>query len=170
MSEMKLKGLLMKLKKLKNYKFLFFVNVIIFVLFFSYNTKACSNINFSKKDIFIIGKYNNQKIKFRVEIADTDQKRKTGLQCRTKMELNEGMLFIWKTEDFRSFWMKNTSIPLDIIFFNEAYEIIDISFNAKPFSLKSISSEKKAKYVLELNEGVFDSYKLDLKDKIIINK
>ena len=170
MSEMKLRGLLMKLKKLKNYKFLFFVNVIIFVLFFSYNTKACSNINFSKKDIFIIGKYNNQKIKFRVEIADTDQKRKTGLQCRTKMELNEGMLFIWKTEDFRSFWMKNTSIPLDIIFFNKAYEIVDIFYNAKPFSIKSILSKKKAKYVLELNKGVFDSYKFDLKDKIIINK
>ena len=167
---MKLKGLLMKLKKLKNYKFLFFVNFIIFVLFFSYNTKACYNINFFKKDIFIMSEYNNQKIRFMVEIADTDLKRKTGLQCRTKMELNEGMLFIWKTEDFRSFWMKNTSIPLDIIFLNEAYEIIDISFNAKPFSLKSISSKKKAKYVLELNEGVFDSYKLDLKDKIIINK
>ena len=167
---MKLKGLLMKLKKLKNYKFLFFVNVIIFVLFFSYNSKACSNINFSKKDIFIISKYNNQKIRFNVEIADTDLKRKIGLQCRTKMELNEGMLFIWKTEDFRSFWMKNTSIPLDIIFFDKAYEIIDISFNAKPFSLKSILSKKKAKYVLELNVGVFVSYKFNLKDKIIINK
>ena len=160
----------MKIKKLKNYKFIYFVNVIIFVLFFSYNSKACSNINFSKKDIFIISKYNNQKIRFNVEIADTDLKRKIGLQCRTKMELNEGMLFIWKTEDFRNFWMKNTSIPLDIIFFDKAYEIIDISFNAKPFSLKSILSKKKAKYVLELNVGVFDSYKFNLKDKIIINK
>ena len=102
---MKLRGLLMKLKKLRNYKFLFFVNVIIFVLFFSYNTKACSNINFSKKDIFIIGKYNNQKIKFRVEIADTDQKRKAGLQCRTKMELNEGM-FSFGNRRRRSFWIK----------------------------------------------------------------
>ena len=55
-------------------------------------------------------------------------------------------------------------------FLNEAYEIIDISLNAKPFSLKSISSEKKAKYVLELNKGVFDSYRFNLKDKIIINK
>ena len=160
----------MKLKILKNYKFLFFVNVIIFVLFFSYNSKACSNINFSKKDIFIISKYNNQKIRFNVEIADTDLKRKIGLQCRTKMELNEGMLFIWKTEDFRSFWMKNTSIPLDIIFLNKTYEIVDIFYNAKPYSLKSISSKKKANYVLELNKGVFDSYKFDLKDKMIINK
>ena len=167
---MKLKGLLMKLKKLKNYKFLFVINFIILGIFFIHNATACSDIKFAKKDIFVVSKYNNEKIRFKVEIADTDLKRKTGLQCRIKMELNEGMLFIWKTEDFRSFWMKNTSIPLDIIFLNKAYEIIDISLNAKPFSLKSISSKKKAKYVLELNKGVFASFNLSLKDKIIINK
>ena len=160
----------MQLKKLKKYKFLFFINFIILGIFFNNNATACSDVYFAKKNIFIVSKYNNQKIRFNVEIADTDLKRKIGLQCRTKMELNEGMLFIWKTEDLRSFWMKNTSIPLDIIFINKAYEIIDISFNAKPFSLKSISSKNKAKYVLELNKGVFDSFNLDLNDKIIINK
>lgn len=167
---MKLKSLLMKLKKLKNYKFLFFINFIILSIFFTHNVTACSDIKFAKKDIFIESHNNNQKIKFKVEIADTDLKRKTGLQCRTKMELNEGMLFIWKTEDFRNFWMKNTFIPLDIIFINKAYKIVDIFYNAKPYSLKSISSKKKAKYVLELNEGVFDTYRFDLKDRIIVNK
>ena len=66
--------------------------------------------------------------------------------------------------------MKNTSIPLDIIFLNKTFEIVDIYYNAKPFSLKSISSDKKAQYVLELHKNVFDSYKFNLKDKIIINK
>ena len=160
----------MKLKELKYSKFLFVVNFIILVLFFNYNATACSNIKFAKKDIFIVNEINNQKIKFNVELADTDLKRKTGLQCKKKMKLNEGMLFIWKREDYRSFWMKNTSIPLDIIFLNKKYKIVDISYNAKPFSLKSILSKKKAKYVLELNKGVFASYKFELKDKIIINK
>ena len=160
----------MKLKKLKNYKFFFVINFIIFGIFFNHNVEACSNTKFAKKDIFIVSKFNNKKIRFNVEIADTDFKRKTGLQCRTKMELNEGMLFIWKTEDFRSFWMKNTSIPLDIIFINKTYEIIDIFYNAKPYNLKSISSKKKAKYVLELNRGQFNSLKFNLKDTIIINK
>ena len=160
----------MKLKELKNYKFLFVVNFIILVLFFNYNAIACSNIKFVIKDIFIVNEINNQKIKFNVELADTDLKRKTGLQCKKKMKLNEGMLFIWKREDYRSFWMKNTSIPLDIIFLDKKYKIVDISYNAKPFSLKSILSKKKAKYVLELNKGVFASYKFGLKDKIIINK
>ena len=160
----------MKLVKLKKYRFLFVINFIILFLFFNYNAIACSDVKFIKKDIFIVSKKNNQKIKFNVEIADTDLKRKTGLQCRAKMELNEGMFFIWKKEDFRSFWMKNTSIPLDIIFLNKTFEIVDVSFNAKPFSLKPILSEKKAKYVLELNKGVFTSYKFELKDKIILNK
>ena len=58
--EMKLKGLLMKLKKLKNYKFLFVINFIIFVSLFTYYAKACSDKKFAKKDIFILSKINNQ--------------------------------------------------------------------------------------------------------------
>ena len=160
----------MKLKKLKNYKFLFLINIIAFGIFLTNATLACSGIKFGKNDIFIVSKKNNQKIRFKAEIADTELKRETGLQCKTKMELNEGMLFIWETEDFRSFWMKNTSIPLDIIFLNKDYEIIDITYDAKPNSLKLISSKKKAKYVLELNKGVFDSYRFNFKDRMIINK
>ena len=167
---MKLKGLLIKLKKLKIYRFLFFLNFIFLGIFFNNNVSACSDIKFAKKNIFIVSKKNNQKIRFKAEIADTELKRETGLQCKTKMELYESMLFIWETEDFRSFWMKNTSIPLDIIFINKTYEIIDIFYDAKPNSLKLISSKKKAKYVLELNKGVFNSHRFGLEDKIIINK
>ena len=76
----------MKLKELKNYKFLFVVNFIILVLFFNYNATACFNIKFAKKEIFIVNEINNQKIKFNVELADTDLKRKTGLQCKKKNE------------------------------------------------------------------------------------
>ena len=68
---------------------LFVVNFIILVLFFNYNATACSNIKFAKKDIFIVNEINNQKIKFNVELADTDLKRKTGLQCKKKMKLNQ---------------------------------------------------------------------------------
>ena len=159
----------MKLKKLKNYRFLFFLNFIVLGVFFTNAASACSGIKFNKKVIYIVSKKNNQKIRFKAEVANTDLKRKAGLQCKTKIELNEGMLFIWETEDFRSFWMKNTFIPLDIIFINKTYEIIDIFYDAKPNNLKSISSKKKAKYVLELNKGVFNAYGFDLKDKIIIN-
>jgi hypothetical protein len=160
----------MKLKKLKNYKFLFIINFTILVLSFNYNATACSDIKFTKKDIFIVSKKNNKKIRFNVEIADTDLKRKTGFQCKNKMKLNEGMLFIWKTEDYRSFWMKNTSIPLDIIFLNKIYEIIDIFYNTKPYSLNIISSKKKAKYVLELKKETLKKLDIIIGDKIDIQK
>ena len=60
------------------------------------------------------------------------------------------MLFIWKSEDQRYFWMKNTKFYLDIIFINSDFEIVDIYFNAKPFSLLKISSFRKSQYVLKL--------------------
>ena len=166
---MKLKGLLMTLVKLKNYKFLFVINFIILVLFFNYNATACSGIKFTKKDIFIVNKI-NQKIKFNVELADTDMKRKTGLQCKKQLKENEGMLFIWKSEDLRYFWMKNTKFYLDIIFINSDFEIVDIYFNAKPFSLLNISSSRKAQYVLEINEGVFENFDLMIGDKLLLQK
>ena len=170
MSEMKLKGLLMKLVKLKKYKFLFIINFIILVLFFNYDATACSDRKFAKKEIFIVNKINNQKIKFNVELADTDLKRKTGLQCKKQLKANEGMLFIWKSEDQRYFWMKNTKFYLDIIFINSDLEIIDIYFNAKPFSLLNISSSRKAQYVLEINEGVFKNFDLMIGDKLLLQK
>ena len=57
----------MKLKKLKNYKFLFFINFIILVLFFTLNASACSDIKFAKKNIFVVSKYNNKKLDFRLK-------------------------------------------------------------------------------------------------------
>ena len=80
------------------------------------------------------------------------------------------MLFIWKLEDQRNFWMKNTKFYLDIIFINSDFEIIDIYFNAKPFSLLNISSSRKAQYVLELNEGVFKKLDLIIGDKLVFKK
>lgn len=77
------------------------------------------------------------------------------------------MLFIWSDEDYRSFWMKNTVIPLDLIFINSSLEVIEVYFDARPFSEKSIRSEKRAKFVLELNAGVFKELGFDIGDKII---
>ena len=62
-------------------------------------------------------------------------------------------------EDNRYFWMKNTNLFLDIIFINSDLKLVDIFFNAKPYDLMNISSNKKAKYVLELNAGVFKKIK-----------
>ena len=160
----------MKLKKLKNYNLKFFIVFIFLIFNFSLNASECKNIKFSKTEIFFVNKRNDKKIQFSVDLADTKLKREIGLQCKKQLKENEGMLFIWNSEDQRYFWMKNTKFYLDIIFMNSAFEIIDIYFNAKPFSLLNISSRRKAQYVLEINEGVFENFDLMIGDKLLLQK
>ena len=145
----------MRLKKLKNYKYLIFLCLIIFILFHSFYTLACNFEILPKKEISIYNKSLNQKFPFIVEVAKNDVERKKGLQCRRSLKKNEGMLFEWKSEEFRYFWMKNTYISLDIIFINSNLKIIDIFYDAIPNSRNTITSMKKAMYILELKAGVF---------------
>ena len=72
------------------------------------------------------------------------------------MNENEGMLFVFHDEKPRSFWMKNTYIPLDIIYLNKDKQIVSIAKNAEPLSETSRPSEGEAMYVLEINGGLSD--------------
>ena len=167
---MMLNGFLMRLKKLKSFNLKLFIYFVFLIFNFSLNASECKNIIFSKSKIFIINKKNTKKFRFSVDLADTKLKREIGLQCKKSLKENEGMLFIWNSEDYRHFWMKNTKFYLDIIFINSDLEIIDIYFNAKPFSLLNISSSRKAQYVLEINEGVFKNFDLMIGDKLLLQK
>ena len=102
----------MKLRKSKNFKLFFYIYITISCLFVFKNSFSCTKINFKKKEIFIVDNKNFY-FKFNVDIADTPSKRMVGLQCRKKINKNEGMLFTWSQEDFRNFWMKNTLFPID---------------------------------------------------------
>jgi uncharacterized membrane protein (UPF0127 family) len=79
---------------------------------------------------------------------------------RKEMAQNRGMLFIFPDEQRRSFWMKNTEIPLDIIFVNADSMIIHVSKNNRPYSLKSIPSFEYAQYVVEVNAGFCKKYSI----------
>ncbi len=154
----------MKLIKLKIF------NLILIFLIYPIHLYACENIIFSNSEIYILSKKNNEEFKFDIQIADTKIKRKKGFQCKKQIKKNEGMFFLWKFEDKRYFWMKNTEFSLDIIFINKNLEIVDIFFDAKPYDLTTITSDKKAKYVLELQSGVFKSFNLEIGDKIFFKK
>jgi len=93
---------------------------------------------------------------FSIEVADTQQKQALGLMFRESMPADEGMLFIFPAEAPRSFWMKNTRIPLDIMYFNEDLILVSISADTPPCRVSrcpSYPSIAPAKYVLELNAG-----------------
>lgn len=103
-----------------------------------------------------------------IEIADDDYKTQTGLMYRHSMEPNQGMLFIFKDSEPRFFYMKNTEFSLDIIYFNSEKEIVSIRKNAKPYDESSLPSEGPAQYVLEVNAGLTDIWKLQKGDQFQI--
>ena len=91
--------------------------------------------------------------KIEVEIADNDREREIGLMYRKSMDDTRGMLFIFPNQELQSFWMKNTIIPLDIMYVNSDKEIVKIYRNTTPFSEKSLPSERPAMYVVEVAGG-----------------
>ena len=94
--------------------------------------------------------------RFYVEIADDDATRTRGLMFRDELADNRGMLFIFRQEAPRSFWMRNTRIPLDIIYLDREFRVVSITHNARPCRTQrcpSYPSEGPAMYVLEVNAG-----------------
>jgi uncharacterized membrane protein (UPF0127 family) len=94
--------------------------------------------------------------RFTVELAETREKQTLGLMFRDSLPEDHGMLFVFPAESLRSFYMKNTRIPLDIIYFDEDMRLVSVAENARPCRTRrcpSYLSEGPAKYVLELNAG-----------------
>ncbi|MEW6506481.1 MAG: DUF192 domain-containing protein [Bacteroidota bacterium] len=105
--------------------------------------------------------------KIDIEIADDDQQRELGLMMRRSLKEDNGMLFIFPLETLQAFWMKNTIIPLDIIYVNAQNEIVKIYKNTVPYSEKSLPSGKPSLYVVEVNSGYTDKHGIKEGDKII---
>ncbi|WKN30133.1 DUF192 domain-containing protein [Porifericola rhodea] len=88
-----------------------------------------------------------------IEVADDDAQRQQGLMYRSSMEDSTGMLFIFERARPQTFWMKNTKIPLDIMYVDEDSSIIMIYKSVMPYSEKSVPSYDPALYVVEVNGG-----------------
>lgn len=91
---------------------------------------------------------------FEVEIARTHSEQQRGMMYRRSMEDHEGMFFPFQKDRLASFWMKNTYIPLDIIFIDSAGRIVNIAENAEPLSQESQTSHGKVRAVLEIKGGL----------------
>lgn len=107
---------------------------------------------------------------FDIEIADSDYETQTGLMHRHSMENNHAMLFIFPDVRIRSFYMKNTYIPLDIIYLNKDNVIVSIQKDAKPLDETSLPSGVPAKYVLEINAGLSQQWSINVGDKMTFTK
>ena len=104
-----------------------------------------------------------------IEIADNNQRRARGLMYRKSLPADAGMLFIFDVEEIQGFWMKNTYIPLDMLFVNANNEIITIHANTTPLREWNYASTKPALYVVEVNAGYCVQKSITEGDKIVFN-
>lgn len=102
----------------------------------------------------------------RVEIAEDETARTQGLMGRQTMAEDQGMLFIFPNEEYRSFWMANTPLPLDIIYVSAAKEVVTIQRNTVPYSEESVPSTRPATYVVEVNAGFADRHGIAEGDRV----
>lgn len=101
-----------------------------------------------------------------IEVADTPDKREYGLMNRQSMSADAGMLFDFQIDRPVSMWMKNTYIPLDMVFMDAKGTVTHIAVNAKPLSLDVIDSGGPVRYVLELNGGASARFGLKVGDRL----
>ena len=137
--------------------------LIFLAIIFSFNF-AHAEIKFESKKIKI-----SKKIII-VEIADSAEKHQRGLMFRKKLETDRGMLFIFENSQRRSFWMKNTFIPLTIGYFDENKTLVE-TIDMKPVTSEmeldppSYPSQKSAMFALEMNKDWFKKNNIKIGDR-----
>jgi uncharacterized membrane protein (UPF0127 family) len=124
-------------------------------------TTACQ----AQPKVFITTKGRGESA-FEVEIADTPVKRELGFQYRRELAPNRGMIFLFPADGEHDFWMKNTPIPLDMIFISSDRKIVGIIEQAVPFSLESRSVHTPSRFVLEINGGLSRRYGFKTGDSV----
>ena len=128
--------------------------LLFFILLFSFLLDKKNT--FTKEVKITIKDYN-----YYLETASTDKKREIGLSNRQSLCSNCGMIFVFKREGIYPFWMKNTFIPLDMIWLNKKNKVVKIATVLETNSEKKYANKIKAKYVIELNAN--EVFKRDLK-------
>jgi len=153
-------------------KRVFTVALILVILAFLYNflTKTPSSLHNRNTIDVKVGMYS-----YKLEIANTVDQRSLGLSNRDSLCTSCGMIFIFDTEGIYPFWMKDTRIPLDMIWLDKDGRIVDM-YSAKPqpdaklWELKTYPNKTPAKYVIEINEGDFDKNNLKVGDIVFLPK
>jgi uncharacterized membrane protein (UPF0127 family) len=129
---------------------------------------SASDSNKLETTELVIEKKDGSKVGFAVEIAKTGEEQEQGLMFRDSMPENNGMLFIFDNPRPVEFWMKNTYIPLDIIFIGRDNKIRKIEKNTSPNSLKTISSDTSVIAVLEINAMLSDKLNINKNDVVLL--
>ena len=144
-----------------------FVIFLLFLFILEGISKGDYRNNDSKYQSNIVVKIKDKS--FLMDIAKTSKERKLGLMYKKSLDSNKGMIFIYNKEKKHPFWMKNTMIPLDIIWLNKSKQVVYISKNTQPCKQNDclgIKPNRRAIYVLEINANLSDKLGLSIGDLI----
>lgn len=122
------------------------------------------------KDVLIIETADQGCFRFDVYLAITQAQQRRGLMFVRDLPEWTGMLFLYERAGVRSIWMKNTYIPLDILFARGDGTVSSIRSNAEPLSLKSMSAIEPINYVLELNSGTAERLSIKVGSRFIVER
>ena len=149
---------------------------ILLIIFYEHNNcNLIENYNNNNSNNTIKKYYGNtlntSNVSFELKVVNTPESLKKGLMFRKKKlkdnnNIVQGMLFDFGEMKPLSMWMKNTFIPLDILFVDNNGIIVDIKETNKPHDLTSIKSDYNARYAIELNENTVKKYKINIGDNI----
>jgi len=158
------------------------ISLLIGFHIFSYATEVNANIHtvllasgngpqFTKEgELSFLSKTGSKIITIDIEIPSTREERTRGLMYRRSMADTEGMLFVHDISKGIFFWMKNTYIPLDMIFANKGMRIIQIEKNTTPLSEEPIFVPRETQYTIEVNAGFCDRHGIQPGDSIQVRK
>lgn len=107
---------------------------------------------------------------FHLEAAFSEEEKLNGLMHRTKLDSSDGMIFIYNEPETVKMWMKNTLIPLDMIFADSKGRIVYIKENTVPLSLEKIGPGIPVSYILEMNAGEVEKHRIRIADTITISR
>ncbi|MEM1175352.1 MAG: DUF192 domain-containing protein [Pseudomonadota bacterium] len=118
--------------------------------------------------VLVIDSEQDACLKLSIYLAITPDQRRQGLMFIRELPEDTGMLFVYEREALLSIWMKNTYIPLDIVFVASDGTPVNIHRNARPQTLDSRRAEEPARYVLEVNAGVADTLGLGPESRLMV--
>lgn len=134
--------------------------LILILLLVGFAPFSCSKNNDLQTQVIRINQW-----EITVETADTLESQEKGLMGRENLDENRGMLFVYERDAKKSFWMKNTTIPLSIAYIAADGTIREI-YDMEPLSTRTVDSRYSVRYALEVNQGAFERHGIKAGDKV----
>jgi uncharacterized membrane protein (UPF0127 family) len=112
----------------------------------------------SKSTVVVLHNAQGDEVRIQVEVVSRPEEKARGLMFRDRLGADQGMLFVYPSEDQHPFWMKNTHIPLDMIFIGANRRIVGVVQNAEPMTTERRAVDLPSQFVLEVNGGFFEAH------------